>query len=273
MTWTSPSTVATGDTITASLWNTYVRDNSNHLRGMLPDPGAAGMVPYSNSSTTAVWTAIASLVAAGASGLDLADIVAALGYTPLNKAGDTAGGQIIAPSFEINTGGSFWQWIASGGSMFIGIPGLINPIELTSSAVKLTGMVTVNGTALNSVPSGLIAAFATAAAIASGWSRYTALDGRMPVGAGTVFSTTFVENTDYGSSWGHIHAANSFPLTSFASGGPTGTNSAGDATGGGTHGDATSTHTHQTATGAAGGDSSSASWVIPSHAVVWAQKS
>lgn len=51
------------------------------------------------------------------------------------------------------------------------------------------------------VPSGLIAAFATAAAIPSGWSRYTAADGRLLVGAGTTFSVTYTENTNRGSNW------------------------------------------------------------------------
>ncbi len=31
MAWTSPNTVATGDAVTASMYNTYVRDNSNEL--------------------------------------------------------------------------------------------------------------------------------------------------------------------------------------------------------------------------------------------------
>lgn len=51
------------------------------------------------------------------------------------------------------------------------------------------------------VPSGLIGGFATAAGIASGWTRYTAADGRLLVGAGTTFSQTFTENTAVGANW------------------------------------------------------------------------
>lgn len=255
MTWTSPSTVATGDTITASLWNTYVRDNSNHLRGMLPDPGAAGLLPYSNSSTTATWAALLTI----------------LGYTPLNKAGDTASSTIKAPSFELTSGNDRWQWIASGASMFIGIPSLVNPIELTSSAVKLTGTTTVNGSAVltgastDKVPSGLGGYFATAAGIASGWTRDSALDGRIPVGAGTTFSTTFVEATNYGASWSHGGDAISlaFSVTS-------GTPSGGGAVqgGGGVNLDG---HTHGVS-GNATGVTPSSTWVLPSRGVVWATK-
>lgn len=50
------------------------------------------------------------------------------------------------------------------------------------------------------VPSGLIASFRTAAAIASGWTRFTDGDGRILIGAGTTFSQTFTENTAAGSS-------------------------------------------------------------------------
>lgn len=37
MTFTSPPTVATGDFYTAAMFNTYTRDNINHLRALLPD--------------------------------------------------------------------------------------------------------------------------------------------------------------------------------------------------------------------------------------------
>jgi len=71
------------------------------------------------------------------------------------------------------------------------------------------------------IPAGMIAAFATAAEIPTGWSRYTAADGRLLVGAGQAIAgeTTFVENNAYGSSWGHRHAANSFGFSTSLSGG------------------------------------------------------
>lgn len=58
------------------------------------------------------------------------------------------------------------------------------------------------------VPIGLCGWVRKASEIASGWSRETNLDGRMVVGDGTTFSTTFVEATNYGSTWGpHTHTA------------------------------------------------------------------
>lgn len=63
-----------------------------------------------------------------------------------------------------------------------------------SSVTALTATVA----AINAVPSGLIAAVDTAAAIPSGWTRFSNGDGRMLIGAGTTFSQTFTENTAAG---------------------------------------------------------------------------
>jgi hypothetical protein len=57
------------------------------------------------------------------------------------------------------------------------------------------------------IPPGLIAAVATAAAIPTGWVRYSAADGRLLVGAGTVGENTYSENSSYGSSWAHGHTS------------------------------------------------------------------
>lgn len=54
-------------------------------------------------------------------------------------------------------------------------------------------------------PSGLGGWFRTAAQIAAGWARESSVDGRMMVGAGTTFSVTYVEETNYGTSWFHAH--------------------------------------------------------------------
>lgn len=105
------------------------------------------------------------------------------------------------------------------------------------------------------VPSGLIAAFATAGAIAAGWSRYTAADGRLLVGAGTTFSQTFSENTAHGSSWADAN-------TSSISGNPTTTV---NFAGGGTPG-AGPDHGHTINT-------SNVAWAPVARVVVWAQKS
>jgi hypothetical protein len=55
--------------------------------------------------------------------------------------------------------------------------------------------------AINSVPSGLVAAFRTAAEIPAGWTRETALDGKVMLGAGTGGGESFTQTTDYGTTW------------------------------------------------------------------------
>lgn len=55
MTWTTPTPPVSGTVITVPWAETYVIDNSNHLRGMLPDPGAAGKVHLSTGADTAGW--------------------------------------------------------------------------------------------------------------------------------------------------------------------------------------------------------------------------
>lgn len=57
MTWTSPPTVATGDIYTAAMFNTYTRDNMNHLRTLTggADPGGANKALYSTGASTGTW--------------------------------------------------------------------------------------------------------------------------------------------------------------------------------------------------------------------------
>lgn len=127
-------------------------------------------------------------------------------------------------------------------------------------------------TAGATVPTGLIAAFATAAAIASGWGRYTDADGRFLVGAGLAGNpsisnpVTFTENTNYGTDWAHTHtdAGHTHPM------GPS-NNNRDIADNGSGHNVAYDVHEHSISLGYA--SISSNSWVIPSRAVVWAQKS
>jgi hypothetical protein len=109
--------------------------------------------------------------------------------------------------------------------------------------------------AINQVPSGLIAAFATAAAIAAGWARYTAADGRILIGAGTTFSQTFTENNNAGSS-------NWTPLTGVSTGAASTAVLAGQTTGANTN--VTPDHTHPIPT---------TTWIPPVRVVVHAQKS
>ena len=107
---------------------------------------------------------------------------------------------------------------------------------------------------------GAVGVVQKAADIPAGWSRETKLDGRMPVGAGTTFGVTYVENTAYGSSWGHTH-----PFTATV-GGPSATITdvqEGDATGA-----SEPDHDDHALSGTTG----STSWIPPSRAYVFMRK-
>lgn len=128
---------------------------------------------------------------------------------------------------------------------------------------------------LTSVPSGMGAWVPTAAAIPSGFTRYSSLDGRIPVGAGTTFSVTFTENTNYGSSWQHDHTighTHTYSGTTGASQGGTGYDE--DEAGNG-HNTRDQDHNHQfsgTTSDSNNPNTGGASWVIPSRAVVFITK-
>jgi hypothetical protein len=117
----------------------------------------------------------------------------------------------------------------------------------------------------------------TIAAIPAGWSRWTAMNGRIPVSAGTTFSTTFVEGTSYGSSWSHNHStpAHAHSGSPLSVSGTTGVNSASRPER--RHRDQPSRrsahpHLQRVGRGQHGDDGSSTSgdtaWVIPMFAVV-----
>jgi hypothetical protein len=54
------------------------------------------------------------------------------------------------------------------------------------------------------VPSGMIAAFATAS-MPTGWVRFSQLNGRLPVGDGTAGGSSFAVTSTYGNTWDHQH--------------------------------------------------------------------
>lgn len=118
----------------------------------------------------------------------------------------------------------------------------------------------VSLSSLNQVPSGLIGAFRTAAAIAAGWTRFTDGDGRLLVGAGTTFSVTYTQDTAYGSSWAHGHAI------SFNTG--TSTTAGGTVQAGGSSSADPQNHVHPVS-----GSTADTTWTPVARAVVWAQKS
>lgn len=69
MTFTSPFTAVTGAIITAAGWNTSGRDNINHLRGIIPDPGSSAGVLKRATDTTGTWGQVAAAeIANGAVG-------------------------------------------------------------------------------------------------------------------------------------------------------------------------------------------------------------
>lgn len=243
MVWTTPFTAITGTVIASSDWNASGKGNLNHLRGLVPDPAASGRALISTSTSAAAFLLL------GPSVLDALD--------------SPADNEVLT----YDTASSKFEWQAG-------------------SAV------------VTPVPSGLIAAFATAAAIASGWARCDGtsgrpnLNGRILVGAGTTFAVTFVENTAYGSSWSHSHNTgdHEHSASNLGIGGSLGTADTDNSYGSGSASPkaATTGHRHDiggldvtgytdgmkqlTTHAAVAIPTSTDAWVIPSHAVVWAQK-
>jgi len=274
------------------------------LGGFGGEPGAANKMLVSSGSEAASWVD------------RTAAVLAALTYTPLNKAGDTSSGILIfsddGDGVQFSRGSLITDFSGDGLTMYAdsskfrimreGTSTEILSADYAAAAPLFKGQVMYHAGNLPAagaaVPSGLIAAFATAAAIASGWARYSTADGRMLVGAGTTFTVTYTEDTDYGSGWSHNHDMASHTHTgpshshsaaalgvSGSTGGPSSTNTTGgtgntSADGGHTHNEGSLDVTGSTdagGTGATGVASPSATgntaWAIPSHAVVWAQKS
>ena len=120
----------------------------------------------------------------------------------------------------------------------------------------------------NGCPSGLIASFRNAGAIAAGWARCDGaggrpdMNGRVAVGAGTTFGVTITEDATRGTSWDHSHT-----LTGNTGTVNTGTTYDEDETGA-VRTTAAIDHTHGLATAA----TTNTAWVIPAFGVVWAIK-
>ena len=275
MAWTSPIQPISGTTITVAWATTTIVDNLNWLRVMTGDasPPGVGYIARAISSTATAWydldTALLSKVPRDNPGPSAASFDAALsgksGFADVGNThpdGPSAGGDwFLLQNRHSNTGvnyrmqfaanindqnqlyyrqvinnvGGTWRklWHAGNGGAGSGLDADL--LDGQSSAFYAP--------ATHQVPTGLIAAFANAASIASGWTRFTNLDGRIPVGAGTTFSQTFVEGASAGSSWAHLH----------------GTTSSNVQSGGG-------------ASVAASGNTSDATWLPPSFAVVFGQK-
>lgn len=118
---------------------------------------------------------------------------------------------------------------------------------------------------------GIVAAVAHAGVIPSGWSRESALDGRMMVFDGTTFSTTWVAQNNYGSTWGHLHnmAGHTHAGSGASSGGASAVTTNINLAFGGSE-QVTPDHGHTISLSIVGDSNnvSSTSWVIPSRAYV-----
>lgn len=172
----------------------------------------------------------------------------------------------LVPSLDSATGGTFKQL---DGHSFAA--GAITTATLDSGAATTAkiadGAVTAqkfsSAAAQRLVPAGLVQMVRLASEIASGWARESALDGRYPVGDGTTFSTTFVEETSYGTDDAHEHSGSSVVTSGAADN--TAPNLSEISPAQATR--ATGTHTHQTTITV-----SAAAWTIPSHAYVYTRK-
>lgn len=185
------------------------------------DPPGSGYVVTSDSTSTTSWKTLAAAVLAG------------IGYTPANKAGDTfAGAVVVAGNFQvggtstmgaINSGGISAASLTSAGALNVGgtsTMGAINAGGISGSVGVFSGAVSgTTGTFSGNVsgadflvggfsvkiPLGAVVWFETLAeltAAGAAWARYTAADGRFLMGASAgIFGVAFTEATNYGSSW------------------------------------------------------------------------
>lgn len=167
--------------------------------------------------------------------------------------------------------------VTSGGRTFIhsaniGIQTVANFSGSLAGDVTGTQGATV---VANKVPTGAIVMFRLNSDIPAGWTRETALDGRIPVGDGTTFSQTFAQATNYGANWtpsSGLGAANNVTATS----GAVAATAMNDHAAGAGTGVAGNTHTHPAPTITVGGTvdltGTTTAWLPPMRAYVFARK-
>jgi hypothetical protein len=253
-TWTPPFLAVTNAVISSSDANAGYRGNLLYLRQFLSaNPGGANEWLQSTGTDGAAWVARATAVrdalatAILTANLRLANNISLQGQTvgAVNRGLAGVGPDDIvylgdaSSSMRLQTSGSL--------QMFDGA---------NYQTLYHTGNLPSPGAA---VPTGLIAAFRTAAAIASGWTRFTDGDGRLLVGAGTTFSVTYTQDTAYGSSWAHGHTV------SFNTG--TSTTPGGSVQSGGASTADPQNHVHPVS-----GSTADATWTPVARAVVYAIK-
>lgn len=245
MTWTAPFTAITAAVMASADWNASARDNLLHLRALTGDPTASNELLVSSSTTAAAF------------GNPSGDTVLSAGsVTGTSASSAIPENSIAADRFQ---DASFDE---SAVSAAFADGAIAESLLATAVRNKL-------------LFSGAIGLVRTAAEIPSGWSRESALDGRFAIGAGTTFSQTFDEATDYGSSWSHSHPLGSHTHSYSLSSGNADQQQT-QMTGGSPSGSSPpQAHTH-TASGTSGGpsgNSSSTAWTIPSRAYVYIRRS
>lgn len=235
MVWNTPVTPVPGQVITTAWAQGTIIDNLAHLRVMTgnADPPGTGYVPRSTSSTGVLWqnydgdlatkmniasTATSTIGAGTNSGFWMAGspadgplgtgvglwnyITARYSDGSLFQIAGSIANNANIPDlyYRLVTGGTPSSWAKMWHSANDGIGSGLDA-DLLDGADSTYYATAAGLAAVNQVPSGMIAAFRTAAAIPAGWTRFTDGDGRMLVGAGTTFSQTFTENTAVGANW------------------------------------------------------------------------
>jgi len=210
--FSSPPIVATGDYVTATLWNTYVRGNGLHLRGLLPDAASPNQVLTAATTTTAAFGLVgtATIADSNVTTAKIADLnvttakIADLNVTTAKIANGAVTDVKIAAAavHAVN--------IVDGTITDVKIANLnvttakIADLNVTTAKIANGAVTAAKLDANAAIPSGLVAWFETLAeltAAGAAWARYTAADGRLLVGAGTTFGQTFTQATNYGANW------------------------------------------------------------------------
>lgn len=215
----------TNTVVSSADFNAGVRDNLNWLRGFVPDPAGNNRVLVAQGTTSAAWTSMTDPTILTAVKAPAATTIVT-NFTALTAANKN-GMHEVNPGTGGPTGSGTWYAInvveanqPTNYSLQIAVD--INDqnasylhttragtpdawVKLwhagndgSGSGLDADTLDGVQLSAINQVPSGLIAAVATAAGIPAGWTRYTNADGRLLIGAGTTFSQTFTENTAAG---------------------------------------------------------------------------
>jgi hypothetical protein len=220
--WAAPVTPVSGTVITVAFAQSLI-DAIQWLRQLTggADPGGANKALYSVGTNTTNWAPLPDVVMANqktnrggdtmTGGLEISMVgpipdgttysAAQLEIIGLTNSAPCIGfhrpGVTAVTLYE--NGGELWQVLTSGvaGKLWTGA-------NLTSA----------NGL----VPSGMIAAFRTAAAIPSGWVRFTDGDGRFLIGAGVTDGVTFTEDTANTATWSHAHAVGSLATNTVSAG-------------------------------------------------------